>query len=315
MWRNIWYIQVESKYKETRHAPLETGGRDSAKTGEGGWASWTAQALFAWTRTHDEPWKSETFGYIAAGLLCADVSFTHCALAQIWDVGAKALHGNNRLFDACFRVFARCAKKKIFNSFTSFSRWKWFILFGFFSNLWVWDVCLGSEPFCSSPLCFSRHVSGFFFISTKPWLICSASRSTLQSNICIFRVFQHVRPAGFFFSCSVSGSFLSLFPALQFTPATTCTRSSLIFVHPFLFSFIFISIYFLLLSPSMLSFRPHARTLCQLWYKLLYPTRAPPLFLTEAHLLNRSVSDEWRFSRWNWEWYKSKWLCLFNCSS
>ena len=110
-----------------RHAPLETGGRDSAKTGEGGWASWTAQALFAWTRTHDEPGKSETFGYIAAGLLCADVSFTHCALAQIWDVGAKALHGNNRLFDACFRVFARCAKKKIFNSFTSFSRWKWFI--------------------------------------------------------------------------------------------------------------------------------------------------------------------------------------------
>ena len=91
--------------------------------------SWTAQALFAWTRTHDEPGKSETFGYIAAGLLCADVSFTHCALAQIWDVGAKALHGNNRLFDACFRVFARSAKKKIFNSFTSFSRWKWFILY------------------------------------------------------------------------------------------------------------------------------------------------------------------------------------------
>ena len=118
-----------------RHAPLETGGRDSAKTGEGGWASWTAQALFAWTRTHDEPRKSETFGYIAAGLLCADVSFTHCALAQIWDVGAKASHGNNRLFDACFRVFARCAKKKIFNSFTSFSRWKWFILTTLISSL------------------------------------------------------------------------------------------------------------------------------------------------------------------------------------
>ena len=28
---------------EMRHATLETGGRDSAKTGEGGWASWTAQ--------------------------------------------------------------------------------------------------------------------------------------------------------------------------------------------------------------------------------------------------------------------------------
>ena len=113
-----------------RHATLETGGRDSAKTGEGGWASWTAQALFAWTRTHDEPGKSGTFGYIAAGLLCADVSFTHRALARFWAVGAKASHGNNRLLDACFRVFARCAKKRIFNSFTSFSRWKWFIFRG-----------------------------------------------------------------------------------------------------------------------------------------------------------------------------------------
>ena len=127
MWLNIWYIQVETKYKEMRHATLETGGRDSAKTGEGGWASWTAQALFAWIRTHDEPGKSGTFGYIAAGLLCDDVSFTYRALARFWAVGAKASHGNNRLLDACFRVFARCAKKKIFNSFTSFSRWKWFI--------------------------------------------------------------------------------------------------------------------------------------------------------------------------------------------
>ena len=115
-----------------RHATLETGGRDSsARTGEGGWASWTAQALFAWTRTHDEPGKSGTFGYIAAGLLCADVSFTHRVLARFWAVGAKASHGNNRLLDACFRVFARCAKKRIFNSFTSFSRWKWFILSSF----------------------------------------------------------------------------------------------------------------------------------------------------------------------------------------
>ena len=95
---------------ETRN--VRDWGRDSAKTGEGGWASWTAQALFAWTRTHDEPGKSGTFGYIAAGLLCADVSFTHRALARFWAAGAKASHGNNRLLDACFRVFARCAKKK-----------------------------------------------------------------------------------------------------------------------------------------------------------------------------------------------------------
>ena len=105
---------------ETRN--VRDWGRDSAKRGEGGWASWTAQALFAWTRTHDEPGKSGTFDYIAAGLLCADVSFTYRALARFWAVGAKASHGNNRLLDACFRVFARCAKKKIFNSFTSFSR-------------------------------------------------------------------------------------------------------------------------------------------------------------------------------------------------
>ena len=54
---------------ETRN--LETGGRESAKRGGGGegWASWTAQGLFAWTRTHDEPRKSWTCGYIAAGLL------------------------------------------------------------------------------------------------------------------------------------------------------------------------------------------------------------------------------------------------------
>ena len=101
---------------------LEIGGRESAKKKGGGWASWTAQALFAWTRTHDEPGKLGTFGYIAAGLLCADVSFTYRALARYWAVGAKASHGNNRLLDACFRVFARCAKKRIFNSFTSFSR-------------------------------------------------------------------------------------------------------------------------------------------------------------------------------------------------
>ena len=102
---------------------LEIGGRESAKKkGGGGWASWTAQALFAWTRTHDEPGKSGTFGYIAADLLCADASFTHRALVRFWAVGAKASHGNNRLLDACFRVFARCAKKKIFNSFISFSR-------------------------------------------------------------------------------------------------------------------------------------------------------------------------------------------------
>ena len=53
---------------------LSTGAENRAKNGGGGGASWTAQALFAWTRTHDEPRKSYTCGYIAAGLLHADMS-------------------------------------------------------------------------------------------------------------------------------------------------------------------------------------------------------------------------------------------------
>ena len=83
----------------------------------GGGASWTAQALFAWRRTHDDPRKSWTCGYIAAGLLRADVSSGHRTPARFWTVSAKA-----SLLDACFHVFTHCAKKKIFNSFTSFRR-------------------------------------------------------------------------------------------------------------------------------------------------------------------------------------------------
>ena len=155
-----------------RHATLETGGRDSAKAGEGGWASWTAQALFAWTRTHDEPGKSGTFGYIAAGLLCADVSFTLRALVRFWAVGAKASHGNNRLLDACFRVFARCAKKKIFNSFTSFSRWKWFISlslssFPFSFPLLFLSISLSLRPFFCAKKCTLR-IYPINLLSAKP---------------------------------------------------------------------------------------------------------------------------------------------------
>ena len=55
---------------ETRNLFRDKGPRIGEKNGGGGGgASWTAQALFAWTRTHDEPRKSETCGYIAAGLL------------------------------------------------------------------------------------------------------------------------------------------------------------------------------------------------------------------------------------------------------
>ena len=80
---------------ETRN--FRDRGRESAKKGGGGWASWTAQALFAWTRAHDEPRKSGRCGHIAAGLLRADVSSGHRVPARFWTVGAKASHGNGRL--------------------------------------------------------------------------------------------------------------------------------------------------------------------------------------------------------------------------
>ena len=43
---------------------------------------------------------------MSAGLLRADVSSGHRAPARFWTVGSKASHGNGRLLDACFRVFA-----------------------------------------------------------------------------------------------------------------------------------------------------------------------------------------------------------------
>ena len=73
--------------------------------------SWTAQVLFTWTRTHHEPRKSGTCGYIAAGLLRADVSSGYRAPARFWTVGAKP-----SLLDACFRVFACCTKKRKFST-------------------------------------------------------------------------------------------------------------------------------------------------------------------------------------------------------
>ena len=101
----------------------------------------------------------------------------------------------------------------------------------------------------SSPLRFSTHVSGCFIISMTPWRIYSAFRSTLQSIFCIFRVFQHVRPAGLFRAASVIVFCHCLLPWF-FTPTASCPR---FFVLDFLFSFI-LSIFILLPSPSMLPF-------------------------------------------------------------
>ena len=68
-------------------------------------------------KEHDEPRKSWSGSYIAAGHLRTDTSSDHRAPALFRTVGAKA-----SLLDACFRVLACCAKKKFLNSFTSFSR-------------------------------------------------------------------------------------------------------------------------------------------------------------------------------------------------
>ena len=56
----------------------------------GGVGKLDSQALFAWTRTHDEPGKSETCDYRAAGLVRSGMTFGHRALARFWTVGAKA---------------------------------------------------------------------------------------------------------------------------------------------------------------------------------------------------------------------------------
>ena len=97
------------------------------KKGGGGWASWTAQALFAWKRTHDEPGKSEACGYIAAGLLRADVSFVHRARLR----GSGLLAPRHRMATvACSMpasVYSRVARKRKFSTLSL--RSKWFIIY------------------------------------------------------------------------------------------------------------------------------------------------------------------------------------------
>ena len=83
--------------------------------GGGGQAGQHKLSSLNWTRTHDEPGKSGTYSYIAAGLLRDDVSFGHCAPAQFWTVGAKASHGNGHLLDACF-MYSRIARKRKFST-------------------------------------------------------------------------------------------------------------------------------------------------------------------------------------------------------
>ena len=111
----------------------DRGPRIGGKKGGGGgvWASWTAQALFAWTRTHDEPRRSGTCGNIDACLLrtalmcllCAALTCPiraprACAVLDCWRQGIAWQRSPARCLPSCV---CRCTKKKIFNSFTSFS--------------------------------------------------------------------------------------------------------------------------------------------------------------------------------------------------
>ena len=91
MWLNVWYIQVESKYKEMRNATLETRGRESAKKkgGGGGQAGQHKLSSLGQGPTMS-PGRSETCRYIAAGLLRSGVTFGHHAPTWFWTVGAKA---------------------------------------------------------------------------------------------------------------------------------------------------------------------------------------------------------------------------------
>ena len=111
---------MESKYKEMRHATLKIGAENRRKGGGGGGGDGHAgqHKLFSLGQGPTMSPGSRRSGkccYIAAGLLAhnADVSDPGTgAPSRFWTVGAMASYGNGRLFDACFRVFARCAKRK-----------------------------------------------------------------------------------------------------------------------------------------------------------------------------------------------------------
>ena len=89
---------------------------------ERGWASWTAQVLFAWTRTHDEPRKSGTCGYIAAGLLHAALTY-HPGSARLR--GSGLLAPRHRMATvACSMpasVYSRVARKRKFSTLSHHS--------------------------------------------------------------------------------------------------------------------------------------------------------------------------------------------------
>ena len=107
---------------ETRNF-RDQGPRMGEKRGGGPWASWTAQDLFAWTRTDDEPRKSGMCGYIASAR-SADVSAMRSA--DVSDPGTARLRGSGLLAPrhrmatvACSMpafVYLRVARKRKFST-------------------------------------------------------------------------------------------------------------------------------------------------------------------------------------------------------
>ena len=97
-------------------------GRESAKKRRGGGGGGGQAGQHKLSSLGQAPGKSGTYGYTAAGLLRDDVSFGHRAPGRFWTVGAKGIAWQPSPARCLRRVFARCAKKKIFNSFTSFRR-------------------------------------------------------------------------------------------------------------------------------------------------------------------------------------------------
>ena len=112
---------------ETRNF-RERGLRISGKAGGGGGASWTAQALFTWTRTHDKPRRSGTCGYIDAGLLRAALTCLlcatptcpiraprACAVLDFWRNGIAWLRSPARCLLACIRALRKKENFQLFH--------------------------------------------------------------------------------------------------------------------------------------------------------------------------------------------------------
>ena len=110
-----------------RHATFETGGRERPKGGGGG-ASWTAQPLFAWTRTQDEPRRSGKCGYIAAGLLhavltcllraaptCLIRATRACAVLDCWRHGIAWQRSPVRCLLLCVRALREKENFQLFH--------------------------------------------------------------------------------------------------------------------------------------------------------------------------------------------------------